>query len=43
LFLDLLLLLFIPGENLMGLCGKLLCYICLGEPFGEEICASFAP
>jgi len=27
----------------MGLCGKLLCYVCSGEFSGEETCASFAP
>jgi len=38
-----LLLLFIPGKNPMGLYGKLLYYICLGKPFGEKIYAFFAP
>jgi len=39
----LLLLLFIPGENPMGLCGKLLCYVCSGKPFKKKTCAFFAP
>jgi len=38
----LLLLLFIPGKNPMGLYGKLLCYVCLKESFREETCAFFA-
>jgi len=38
----LLLLLFIPGENSMGLYEKLLCYVYLGEPFGKETCVFFA-
>jgi len=38
----LLLLLFIPGKNSMGLCGKLLYYVCLGEPFRKKIYAFFA-
>jgi len=39
----LLLLLFIPGENPMGLYGKLLYYIYLGKPFGKKICVFLAP
>jgi len=38
-----LLLLFIPGKNSMGLCGKLLYYIFLREFFGEKTCVFFAP
>jgi len=38
-----LLLLFIPGENPIGLYEKLLYYIYLKEPFGEKIYAFFAP
>jgi len=37
------LLLFILGENPMGLCEKLLCYVYLREPFGKKTCAFFAP
>jgi len=37
-----LLLLFILGENPMGLCGKLLYYVYLKEFFGKEIYAFFA-
>jgi len=40
--LSVLLLLFIPGKNPMGLCGKLLCYIYSGEPFKKKTCAFFA-